>query len=42
MSAQKNLLHEAVTTWLIVEGLEDTAENYDAGVTAIMDGQSCS
>lgn len=32
----KDLLHEAAMTWLIVEGLPDTAENYDRAVAAVM------
>lgn len=40
MSAHKNLIHYLVLGWLDTNGLDDTAENYQAGMAAIMDGQS--
>lgn len=39
MSAHKDLLHKAVMTWLTVEGLPDSLENYEAGVDAITQGK---
>lgn len=35
MSAQKILLHDMVNAWLVTEGLDDTAENYERGIAAI-------
>ncbi len=38
MSAQKSLLYDVVAEWLVKQGMENTVENCEAAVAAIMDG----